>query len=174
MYRPISILHVVSFIVERYVNLHFKTFIEANDLLYSRQSGFRENHSCQTSLIRIIDDWITAIDNNQIVGTLMLDLSKAFDLVNHSILLTKLESYGLHISTLNWFKSYLKDRSQQTYVSGLYSNPGHVFTGVPRGSVVGPTLFLLYINDLPLSLTNSTADIFFRRFNSFCSKLQCT
>ena len=160
MYRPISILHVVSLIVERYVNLHFKTFLEANDLLYSRQSGFRENHSCQTSLIRIIDDWITAIDNNQIVGTLMLDLSKAFDLVNHSILLTKLEAYGLHISTLDWFKSYLKDRSQQTYVSGLYSNPGHVFTGVPQGSVVGPTLFLLYINDLPLSLTNSTADIF--------------
>ena len=80
MYRPISILHVVSFIVERYVNLHFKTFIEANDLLYSRQSGFRENHSCQTSLIRIIDDWITAIDDNQIVGTLMLDLSKALTL----------------------------------------------------------------------------------------------
>ena len=88
----------------------------------------------------------------------MLDLSKAFDLANHSILLTKLEAYWLHISTLNWFKSYLKDRSQQAYVSGLYSNPGHVFTGVPQGSVVGPTLFLLYINILPLSLTNSTAD----------------
>ena len=119
----------MSLIFERHVNLHFKTIIEANDLLYSRQSGFREIHSCQTSLIRIIDDWITAIDNNQIVGTLMLDLSKAFDLVNHSILLTKLEAYGLHISTLDWFKSYLKDRSQQTYVSGLYSNPCHVFTG---------------------------------------------
>ena len=92
-YRPNSILPLVSLIIERHVILHFKTFLEANDLLYSRQSGFREIHSCQTSLIRIIDDWITAIDNNQIVGTLMLDLSKAFDLVNHSIILTKLEAY---------------------------------------------------------------------------------
>jgi len=65
---------------ERHVNLHFKTFLETNDLLYRRQSGFREIHSCQTSHIRIIDDWITAIDNNQIVGTLMLDLSKALTL----------------------------------------------------------------------------------------------
>jgi len=86
-YRPISILSVVSLIFERHVNLHFKTFLEANDLLYSRQSGCRENHSCQTSLIRIIDDWITAIDNNQIVDIFMLDLSKAFDIVNHSIIL---------------------------------------------------------------------------------------
>ena len=125
-YRPISILPVVSLIFARHANLHFKTFHEANDLLYGRQSDFRENQSCQTSLIRIIDDWITAIDNNQIVGRLMLDLSKTFDLVNHSILLTKLEAYGLHISTLNWFKSYLKDRSQQTNGSCLYSNPGHV------------------------------------------------
>ena len=116
----------MSLIFERHVNLHFKTFLEANDLLYSRQSGFRENYSCQTSLKRIIDDWIKAIDNNQIVGTLMLDLSKAFDLVNCSILLTKLQAYGLHISTLNWFKLYLKDKSQQTNVSGLYSNPDHV------------------------------------------------
>ena len=76
---------------ERHVNLHFNKVLEANDLLYGRQSGFRQNHSCQTSLIRIIDDWITVIDNNQIVGILMLDLSKAFVLVNHSILLTKLE-----------------------------------------------------------------------------------
>ena len=76
---------------ERHVNLHFNKVLEANDLLYGRQSDFRQNHSCQTSLIRIIDDWITVIDTNQIVGILMLDLSKAFVLVNHSILLTKLE-----------------------------------------------------------------------------------
>ena len=88
----------------------------------------------------------------------MLDLSKAFAIVNHSILLTKFKAYALHISTLNWFKSYLKGRSQQTNVSGLYSNPGHVLLVFLKD--LCQDLFLLYINDLPLSLTNSTADIF--------------
>jgi len=76
-YRPISILPVISLIFERHVNLHFKVFLE-NNMLYDRQSGFRENHSRQTALIRLVDDWILAVDKNEVVGTLLLDLSKAY------------------------------------------------------------------------------------------------
>jgi hypothetical protein len=88
-YRPISILTLISLIFERHISIHLKSYFESNDLFYSRQSGFRPKHSCQTALVKLIDDWITAIDNNEIVGTVFLDLSKAFDLVDHDILIKK-------------------------------------------------------------------------------------
>ena len=104
--------------------------------------------------------WLDISCWNEVVGTLLLDLSKAFDLVNHSLLLQKPHYYGLHESAVVWFKSYLNSRKQDVYVSGAFSDSGDVVSGVPQGSVIGPTLFLLYINDMPLSLSNWVADIF--------------
>ena len=120
---------------------------------------FRSNHFCQTALITIINEWISAIDNNEIAGTLFIDLSKAFDLANYNILLEKLKLYGMHESTVKWFSSYLKDIYQQTYLSGTLSNCCKAVSGVPQCSVLGATLFLVYINDLTLVLRVCIADI---------------
>ena len=103
---------------------------------------------------------LTALNSNQIVGTVFLDLSKAFDLVNHEILIKKLIAYKFNESTISWFKSYLSNRFQQVHISGKLSRPEELKAGVPQGSVLGPLLFLIYVNDLPLSLQFCTLDLF--------------
>jgi len=149
-YRSISILPTTSLFLERHVNYWLKIYLETNSLLYERQSRFREHRSCQTALAKIIDDWLTGIDKNMVSGSLFVDLSKAFDLVNHKLLIDKLQLYNIDTPR---FSSYL-----QTYFSGAMSDKKAVISGVPQGSVLGPILFLiynLYIHDLPLSLTRT-------------------
>ena len=118
------------------------------NILSINQFGFRKNHSTSLALIHLYDKISTAIDNRKYTVGIFLDLSKAFDTVNHKIMLTKLEHYGVRGNSLQWFKSYLSNREQFVQLNRHCSSTKSIVCGVPQGSILGPLLFLLYINDL--------------------------
>ena len=151
-YRPISILPTLSKIIEKWVDLNFSSFLNNFSLLHKSQSGFRAKHSTESALILMVDSWLKALNAGKLVGCVMVDFRKAFDLVDHQILLKKLHSYKCSNSCLSWFKSYLFHRTQRVAINNELSETSKLSCGVPQGSILGPLLFLLFINDLPLSL----------------------
>ena len=124
-------------------------FLEINNILYEKQFGFRKKNSTIFSLIEITEKIKESIDKKKFGCGIFIDLRKAFDTVNHNILLKKLEHYGIRGNALDWFKSYLNDRLQYVFLNGESSDRKMITCGVPQGSVLGPLLFLVYINDLP-------------------------
>ena len=150
-YRPISILPFFSKLFERVIYDRLFSYIKQKNILYPFQHGFQPGHSTSMSLLDIQDKISMAMDNNEYSIGIFLDLAKAFDTVDHRILLAKLECYGVRGIALNWFKSYLDERYQQVMCNGRLSNLQLIEFGVPQGSILGPLLFLLYINDLPNS-----------------------
>ena len=160
-FRPVSLLSNISKIQERIVFKHIYNFLMENDLLYKYQSGFLPNHSTTYQLIDIYHHICQTYDNNQFSCMVFCDVSKAFDRVWHKGLIFKLKQLGLEGELLQWVSDYLSDRKQKVVIRNCSSSLRSVNAGVPQGSVLGPLLFLVYINDISeslLSLTRLFAD----------------
>ena len=147
-FRPISLLNTISKVLEKCVFNQVYDYFETNRLFYISQYGYRKRHSTESACLELIDKLSHQLDSNQTPLCLFLDLSKAFDTLNHEILLSKLQYYGLSDTPLKWFSSYLSERQQYVELNGSKSNTSYINTGVPQGSILGPLLFIIYINDI--------------------------
>ena len=148
-YRPVSNLSFLSKVIERVVASRLRAHMTQFNLFEPMQSAYRPYHSTETALVRVMNDLLMAMDRKQRVALVLLDLSAAFDTVNHSVLLDRLEHrIGLGGTALQWFRSYLSDRVQRVIVNGVRSNDHELGTGVPQGSVLGPILFSIYMGPL--------------------------
>ena len=140
-YRPIAILSPFAKILERLVYNQLSHFLEKENILFKHKFGFRKNYSTEQAILELTDNLEMKIDKNEAICSIFLDLSKAFDTVNHQILLQKLYRYGIRGVPLQWFKSYLESRTQYVEVENAKSNPLSIQCGVPQGSTLGPLLF---------------------------------
>ena len=155
-YRPISILPTLSKIFERAATNQITRHLEQNNLICHNQHAYRQRHSTQTCLIEVINHLYKVIENKRIPAVISLDLSKAFDSINHDLLLSKLADLQLSETSINWMKSYLTGRKQITKFKHFTSEEQEVTSGIPQGSILGPLMFVCFTNDFPSSFNESS------------------
>ena len=159
-YRPISVLCHISKILEREIQTQLMEYLTDHALVNIDQFAFLKSHSTQTCLHRLVDDWLEAMDDDEIIGACFLDIQKCFDTINHKLLLQKLAYYGINDNELQWFTNYLHERQQSVFCNGMLSKPEQIDIGVPQGSILGPILFLLYVNDLSQHIPNGSCNMY--------------
>ena len=152
-YRPVSVLPAISTFFERKIVYQLSSFFENH--FHPFLSAFRSGYGCQTTLLKIIEDWKKALDDNKCVAAILMDLSKAFDCLSHNLLLLKLKTYGLSDSALDLLFSYLHQRKQCIKVENVYSNFKYMYKSVPQGSILDPVLYKIFINDIFYAVNNS-------------------
>ena len=168
-YRPISLLSIFEKIMEKLMHYRLSKFLSSQNILYKYQYGFRSHYSTSLALIELTDNLYFHLDQREALAGIYLDLQKAFDTVDHDILLYKLSNYGVRGHVLDWFRSYLTDRQQFVSIRNVHSNAGKLCCGVPQGSVLGPLLFLVYINDIQNCVPGTSIKLFADDTNIFIS-----
>jgi len=157
-YHPISLTSIACKLLEHNIILasNIMYHLEENFILYNLQHGFRKSKSCKTQLVSLLYDLSYNLDQGVQTDIILLDFAKAFDTFPHRRLLYKLHWYGIQGKAHSWIKSFLTDRQQNVVVENTCSSQSRVASGVPQGTVLGPILFLIFINDLPDNIKNST------------------
>ena len=148
-YRPVAIVPILSKILERVVFNQMIEYLNENHLLHPNHHAYRAQHNTTTALVQMYDSWLQSVESGQLAGVCLLDMSAAFNVVDHELLLQKLSLYGLDDNILCWINSYLSDRSQCVIIEGSLSKLLPVNSGVPQGSILGPLFYTLFTNELP-------------------------
>ena len=159
-YRPITVLPTIARVFERLLYDQMYTYLAENKLLDNQQFGFRSIHSTALALGKSVNKWLMNVDHGKLNSVVFLDIKKAFDTVDHKILLQKLSCYGIKDNSRKLIESYLQGRIQCCSVNGHVSALEHIMCGVPQGSIIGPLLFIIYMNDLPLYIPNVEITMF--------------